>query len=118
VSLEQNERKGLITSSTGSLTTPEIDTIPWATLWRFRLRLVANCCAVLLGLSAPMCSAQVPAALSCHFDPHGPTVRLTGTVADQSQGVIIGANVTLLCGHYRQQTQTTADGSYSRLLAS
>ena len=50
---------------------------------------------------------------SCSVDTHNPEVKLNGSVVDQSKGVVIGASVVLVCGSYRQQTQTTADGSYS-----
>jgi iron complex outermembrane receptor protein len=69
------------------------------------------CMTVLLAAGVPALAAQRQAA--CKVDPHAPVTRLTGTVTDQSHGVVIGANVTLVCGGYRQQTQTTAEGSYS-----
>ncbi len=63
---------------------------------------------------APPAYAQTTAAAgSCKVDTQRPAAKLSGTVTDQSHGVIIGANVALTCGSYRQQTQTTADGSYS-----
>ncbi len=68
------------------------------------------CLAVLLATGIPAKAAQ---AQACKVNPHAPVTRMTGTVTDQSRGVVIGANITLVCGDYRQQTQTTADGSYS-----
>lgn len=57
--------------------------------------------------------ANSGAAAACKVDTHQPSTTLHGTVRDRSRGVVIGANVSLTCGNYRQQTQTTADGSYS-----
>ncbi len=53
------------------------------------------------------------AAAACKVDTGRPSGTLNGIVRDQSRGIVIGANVSLTCGSYRQQTQTTADGSYS-----
>ncbi len=69
---------------------------------------------LLFALCCPALHAQTNAPnSSCNVDTHRPAVKLNGTVTDQSRGVVIGANVSLVCGSYRQQTQTTADGSYS-----
>lgn len=66
--------------------------------------------AVLLVAALPAMAAQQAA---CKVDMQSPSVRLSGTITDQSKGVVIGANVTLTCGAYRQQTQTAANGTYS-----
>ena len=49
----------------------------------------------------------------CQFDSQQPEAHLTGMVSDKSGAVVIGATLTLKCGNFRRDTQTTADGSYS-----
>jgi len=68
--------------------------------------------------SAQTATAAVPAtgaefADTCRHDPGQPEARITGTVADETGGRLLGAAVTLRCGSFRLDARTGADGTYA-----
>lgn len=50
---------------------------------------------------------------SCQYDARRPRVALTGKVTDETGAVLVGANVTIECGAFRQIAHTVGDGTYS-----
>ena len=56
--------------------------------------------------------APVSFADSCRPDPTAPRVSLTGKVSDPSGAPLVGANVALRCGSFRQDSRTTGDGTF------
>lgn len=50
---------------------------------------------------------------SCQYDARKPRVVLTGKVTDETGAVLVGANVRLECGAFRQVAHTVGDGTYS-----
>ncbi len=85
-------------------TIPYIDRIPLCTP-----RLAA---LLLMAWVVPACAQTEAAPPACKQDSHASS-RISGAVTDPSGGVVIGANIVVACGEYRQSAQTTADGSYS-----
>ncbi len=57
-------------------------------------------------------SDQVPTP-ACTPDTHRGFGKVTGTVTDPAGAGLVGATVVMACGEYRQNAQTTANGSYS-----